>query len=82
MTLAKCHLLVSLIQAGNSRLAHLIGILHNILGLSAATDTTAGTGHHFDKMILLTALFHTLDHLTRIGSSVNNGNVHFHILYL
>src|SRR5699024_5268390 len=50
---AKCHGTVPLVERGNAALTDLVGIFHQILWLSATTDTTPGTGHDLHKMVLL-----------------------------
>ena len=79
MALSQGHLRVFFVKAVDAGFSNLIGILHEILRLTAATDTSAGAGHDLYKMILLVALFHALDHLSRIGSAVDDCHIYIQL---
>ena len=66
------HLAIALIQTADSRLAGFVGISTDITRLTAAADASAGTGHHFDKVILFLTRLDPLDDLAGIGGSVDN----------
>jgi hypothetical protein len=60
------------INRGNPFFADFIG---GHTGLSSSPDTSAGTGHHFNKMIVLFVCADFFDQLTRIGQCMDNGDL-------
>ena len=80
MTFPKLHLLVPCIQAVNAGFTYLIGILCDILRLTAASDTSARTGHDLNEMILLLPILDPFQQLSGIGGAINHGNIDIKIL--
>ena len=68
----KGHGAVPLIEGGNAALAGLVGVFHQVLGLSAAADAAAGAGHDLHKVVLLAAFLHPLKESAGIGGAVNH----------
>ena len=72
---AQGHGAVPLIQGRNTALAGLVRVFHYVLGLSAAADAAARTGHDLHKVVLFSVRLHTLQEATGVGGAVNDRHV-------
>lgn len=77
MAEAQLHLIVAFIQAFDTLSTQSIALVFPVFWLTAATDTTAGTSHYFDKMIAFFTTFDLFDQLTDIGRAVNDSDLYF-----
>lgn len=77
VTLAHGQRSVACVQAGDTALTNLVGILQQVFGLTVAADAAAGAGHDLDEVVLLAAVFHALDQRAGVGRTIDHCDVEF-----